>query len=259
MNQPIGVTRTNTTPNSLHEIKVKTRYTKAIDTTGWLRVRLEPSGADAYLCEYVKVAIASEGERIHFVILEGEYKGKKASLSAVNAPKCILATRRGAGAKIVAKTIGRKMMVSKPRNDPAPRNQLTATLEFAGKRALITLDSDIEFVESNKASPFHGQKLQSKPLPKGTYRIMAPQYPKHPKYTGFYVTNEGGNPDLKYHTVWFPIEYAKTYNSNFVHVGNLSEGCVTMYDLTMWNTLYEYLISNRADNEGKYVGTVTIE
>lgn len=70
---------------------------------------------------------------------------------------------------------------------------------------------------------------------------------------------KGTYPDLKYHTVWFPIEYAATLNSNFVHVGNLSEGCVTMYELPMWNALYSYLIKNRLDKEGLYVGTVTIE
>lgn len=259
MSQPIAATRTNSTPNSLHEIKVKTRFTKAVDTTGWLRVKLEPSGADAYLCEYLKVAIASEGDRTHFLILEGEYKNKKASLSSVNAAKCLVTARRGAGAKIVARIIGRKMMVSKPRKDGVARNQLTANLEFNGHRALITLDSDVDFIERNPTSPDRNKLIHSKPLPKGTYKIMAPQFPKEDKYTRFYVTNPGGNPDLKYHTVWFPIEYAPTGNSNFVHVGNLSEGCVTMYDLTMWNPLYEYLISNRSDNEGRYVGTVTIE
>lgn len=32
-----------------------------------------------------------------------------------------------------------------------------------------------------------------------------------------------------------------------------------MYELEKWNALYAYLISNRLDAEGKYVGTVTIE
>lgn len=77
--------------------------------------------------------------------------------------------------------------------------------------------------------------------------------------TAFCASDPGGNPVLKYHTAWFPIEYAPTKNSSFVHVGNMSEGCVTMYDLTMWYPLYRYLISNRSDKEGRYVCTVTIE
>ena len=79
------------------------------------------------------------------------------------------------------------------------------------------------------------------------------------KKTFQYVVNPGGYPDLKHHTVWFPIEYDGNENSSFVHVGNVSEGCVTMYELKMWNPLYEYLISNRLDKDGKYVGTITIE
>jgi hypothetical protein len=108
-------------------------------------------------------------------------------------------------------------------------------------------------------SPYRGQERQSKPLPKGTYKILAPQSPKLLGFTDNYRTGSGGYPELKFHTVWFPIEYAPTHNSNFVHVRNLSEGCATMYELPMWNPLYLYLIKNRSDQEGKYVGTVTIK
>lgn len=73
------------------------------------------------------------------------------------------------------------------------------------------------------------------------------------------MSRPGGYPGLKYHTVWFPVDYAGNYNSSFVHVGNISEGCVTTYQLEMWNPLYRYLISNRSDPEGMYVGTITIE
>lgn len=62
-----------------HPIDVKIRYTKSSDTTGWLRVKLEPSGESGYLCEFVKVAISEEGARTHFLILEGTNKGLKAS------------------------------------------------------------------------------------------------------------------------------------------------------------------------------------
>jgi len=258
MSQPIAINSTNTSPGSIQPIKVKIRYTMSIDSTGWLRVKLEPSGESGYVCEFVKVTIAEEGERTLFLILEGTNKGRVASLSKDNAAKCLVTATRESGAKLVAKTIGRKVLVSKPRGGES-NNQLIAMLSFDGKRATISLDSDIDFRESNRASPNFGKISHSKPLPKGVYRILAPQNPKSDKYTGFYVTAPGGHPDLKYHTVWFPIEYAPTLNSNFVHVGNLSEGCVTIYELSMWNALYAYLIKNRLDQEGKYVGTVTIE
>lgn len=256
MNQP-AVTRTNTKPGSPAPIDAKSRYTKSIDGSGWLRVQSEPSGDWAYLCDFVKVAISKEGARTQFLILEGPYKGRNASLSKANAALCLVSVMRGPGAKLVAKTGAREVTVSEPRGGEK-FNQLFATLSFDGKTARISLDSDVDFKESNLASPNFGKKLHSKPLPKGTYRILAPDYAKDARFTAFYVTAPGGCPELKYHTVWFPIEYAPTLNSNFVHVGNLSEGCVTMYELPMWNALYAYLIMNRLDKDGKYVGTVTI-
>lgn len=258
MSPPLAATRTNTTPNSVVTVPVKTRYTKAIDSTGWLHVKLEPSGVAGYLPEYVKVQISKVADRTYFLIREGRYKGKLASLKNENAAKCLVDVKRGAGAKLVAKMgPGYQKLYSKPKNET--NKQLISTLAFDGKSATITLDSDVRFKETNTASPYWDQWLQSKPLPKGFYKILAPESAKDARFTGFYRTGAGGNPDLKYDTVWFAIEYAKTFNSNFVHVGNLSEGCVTMYELGKWNALYAYLISNRLDAEGKYVGSITIE
>lgn len=255
MNQVIARARTNTTANSVHPAVVTTKYTKSPDMSGWLKIQLEPGGF-AFLPEFVKVSVVKEDKRTHFVILEGQYKGKTASLKSENAATCLVSGSRGAGAKLVAKTIGRQRLFSKPRNDT--QNQLVATLFYNGRSAMITLDSDVKFRESAPGPDF-GKIKQSRPLPKGTYRILTPESAHGAEMTSFYVTYPGGNPDLKYHTVWFPIEYATTGNSNFVHVGNLSEGCVTIYDLTKWNDVYRYLISNRSDKEGKYVGAVTIE
>ena len=223
-----------------------------------LTVKIEPSGTAAYLPEFVKVVISKETDRTFFLIREGRYKGQTASLSKENAPKCLVDVKRGAGAKLIAKMgAGYQVLYSKPKGET--NKQLISTLTFNGMSATITLDSDVDYREDNVASPFFGQMRHSKPLPKGQYRIMAPESAKAKKFTFFYRDHPGGNPDLKYDTVWFPIEYAATSNSNFVHVGNLSEGCVTMYELGKWNALYLYLISNRLDAEGKYVGTISIE
>ncbi len=256
MSPPIA--ETNTTANSVATVAVKTRYTKAIDSTGWLHVKLEPSGVAGFLPEFVKVQISKETDRTFFLIREGRYKGQMASLKKENAAKCLVDVKRGTGAKLVA-TMGKtyQTLYSKPKRDT--NKQLISTLAFDGKTATVSLDSDVPFRETNKASPHFNQILQSKPLPKGVYKILAPESAKDSLMTGFYRTGDGGNPDLKYDTVWFAIEYAKTYNSNFVHVGNLSEGCVTVYELGKWNALYHYLISNRLDAEGKYVGSITIK
>ena len=259
---------TNTSTGSVHNATIETRYTKSIDESGWLMILLDGEGKVS-VPEFVKVVLmmkrGKDGEptkenetRSFFIVQEGRYKGKTASVSLVNATQCLLKTTRGKGAHITAKIIGRKLEKSVPRNGEE-LNQLWATLFFDGKKARITLDSDVPYIENNPASPYYGQTLRSKPLPKGTYKIRTPEAPLPKQNTEFYVTSPGGYPELKYHTVWFLIENAATYNSNFVHVGNLSEGCVTMYQLEMWNVLYKYLISNRIDMEEKYVGTVTIE
>ena len=257
MSPPIAATRTNATPGSLVTIPVKIRYTKSLDTTGWLRVKLD-SGATGFLPEFVRVAVTKETDRTFFLIKEGRYKGQIASLSKDNAPMCLVDVKRGTGATLVAKTGPKyETLYSKPKGET--NKQLISTLLFNGISATITLDSDVKYPESNRASPLAGQILQSKPLPPGFYKILVPESAKGADMTAFYRTRPGGNPDLKYDTVWFAIEYAKTYNSNFVHVGNLSEGCVTMYELGKWNALYEYLISNRIEPEGKYVGSITIK
>jgi hypothetical protein len=64
---------------------------------------------------------------------------------------------------------------------------------------------------------------------------------------------------LKDDTVWFSVKYAASYNSCFLHMGNLTEGYVPVWQLEKWNALYEYLIRNRLDSKGVYVGTLTIQ
>lgn len=259
MTTALGSTTTNTREQSRTTIAVKTLFTKAIDESGWLLVKLEPSGQRVALCEFTKVATTKEDSRVHFLILEGRYKGKAASLSKENKARCLVDVKRGSGAKLTAKIIGRKKEISVPKGSNREYNQLFATLSFDGKTARITLDSDVYFRETNPLSPYDGQIRHSEPLPKGTYKIKVPEAAKSEDYTSFYATNPGGFPGLKYHTVWFPVDYAGNHYSSFVHVGNISEGCVTTYQLEMWNALYLYLISNRSDPEGTYVGTVTIE
>ncbi|MDO8988594.1 MAG: hypothetical protein Q7U91_03080 [Sideroxyarcus sp.] len=257
----------NTRTGSVHNATIETRYTKSIDESGWLMILLDGK-SKVSVPEFVKVVLMKKrgknGEptkenetRTYFIVQEGRYKGETASLSKENSEKCLIKTTRGKGANITAKIIGRSWEFSQPKKEKY--NQLWATLSFDGKQARITLDSDVPFIETNTNSPYRDQILHSKPLPKGTYKIRAPEAAGREDFTNFYVTGPGGYSGLKYHTVWFLIENATTHNSNFVHVGNVSEGCVTMYQLEMWNVLYRYLISNRMDKEGKYVGTVTIE
>lgn len=250
---------TNNRTGSLQTATFETKYTKSIDNSGWLRVRLEPNGGDGYPCEYTKVIIQKkEKGRTYFLIKEGRYAGQSASLSDANVPKCLVSFTRGSGATLTVIKQGRRRERSNIRNEEL--NQLFATLNFNGQTARITIDSDVKgYTETNRNSPDYGQKKDSKPLPDGTYKIMAPFTAGNKNFTSFYRTSPNGYAGLQYDTVWFPIEYAATHNSNFVHVGHLSEGCITCYEIQKWNDLYQYLITNRSDKDGKYIGTLIIK
>ena len=60
---------------------------------------------------------------------------------------------------------------------------------------------------------------------------------------------------LKSDQVWFSIEYGN--NSRFIHLGHLSEGCVTIMALDKWNAIYDELIKHRV-NGGEYIGQLHI-
>lgn len=242
MTTPTGVT--NQTPDSHQDSLHKTLYTKSIDQSGWLAIKLK--NGIVTVPEFVKVATTKiQDNRIYFVVLEGRYKGEIASLKLENKEKCLVSSPRGTGAKLIATIQGRKRLHSEKRKDE--HNQLIAKLVFDGKKAMITLDSDIDYIDTHNGNV----RKHSTPLPKGTYKIRVPEAAGKQEFTSFY--------GVDYHTVWFLIEYEATNYSNFVHVGHLSEGCVTVYQLEMWESVYKYLISNRLDKEGKYVGTITIE
>ena len=98
MSQVIARARTNITSGSLHPVVVSTKFTKAPDTSGWLKVQLEPSGQKVFLPEFVKASVTKEDSRTQFIILEGEHKGKTASLKKENAVNCLVSASRGNGA-----------------------------------------------------------------------------------------------------------------------------------------------------------------
>lgn len=90
------------------------------------------------------------------------------------------------------------------------------------------------------------------PLPAGEYRILVPDAPHDGRYTSFYREVD---PSLKCDRVWFPVEYGN--NDRYVHVGNVSHGCVTVLDLATWATIHEALVSHRAP-DGRSVGTLIV-
>ncbi|SHN70215.1 hypothetical protein SAMN02745728_02014 [Desulfovibrio litoralis DSM 11393] len=59
----------------------------------------------------------------------------------------------------------------------------------------------------------------------GTYDLWAPDYPHSSSYTTFYRKNPKGHFDL----VWFRIN-----ESRYLHIGHVSDGCVTVMDIEEW-------------------------
>lgn len=92
----------------------------------------------------------------------------------------------------------------------------------------------------------------------GTHSILTPDYSHKLISTEGYAA---ATPGMVGNDVWFPIGInASLQNSSrYVHVGNLSEGCVTVYQLERWSALYTYLISHRVPGSaGKRVGSLVV-
>jgi hypothetical protein len=117
-------------------------------------------------------------------------------------------------------------------------DQQMATLEVAGIRVAVTMNS----VWGGAFTP----------IPAGQYAVLVPDAPHDQAMTRFYRRVA---PGLRYDQVWFPIRYGD--NSRFVHVGNLSEGCVTVLDLERWPDIHEALISHRS-NGGTSVAQLAV-
>ncbi len=119
--------------------------------------------------------------------------------------------------------------------------QQTASLSINGLVAAVTLNTTLK-------EPYN----KFTPLPPGLYRILVPEYPHDKDMTNFYRKIQS---DLRNDQVWFPIEYGD--NSRFIHVGNISEGCVTVMSLDKWNAIYQALVQHRVPRS-KYIGQIRI-
>jgi hypothetical protein len=78
------------------------------------------------------------------------------------------------------------------------------------------------------------------PLPAGSYKVLY----------------RNTAPQLWFDQVWFPIDYGD--RSRYVHVGNVSDGCVTVLALNRWADVHEALISHRGP-DGTSVATLSVK
>ncbi|WP_241492113.1 hypothetical protein [Pseudomonas sp. TTU2014-080ASC] len=88
---------------------------------------------------------------------------------------------------------------------------------------------------------------------------MAPDYSHANIPTSGYRAAHPGQ--IRCTDVWFPIalQGTTTNSSRYIHIGHLSEGCVTFYELLKWNAIYDYLINKRErGNNGKFIGDLIV-
>ncbi len=239
-----GSAATNTTPGSYQRVQADViRYVNKVDTdSGWLLAGSDdlPRSQWKSLFKYCKVMlIGSKSGRTYFKVLEGESKGKILYLSDANANEYL--------GKIAPKQQPIELIVTYGRFDP--RWLSKSRNEHLQQQLANGVVGGIRFEVAMNTSwngSFH-------PIPPGTYSILFPDYPHSKGYTNQYKVEY---PGLSHHQVWFPIAYGN--NSRYVHVGNVSEGCITVLSLRSWPSIHEMLVSHRSA-DGNSVGKLIVK
>ena len=234
--------------NTNNHDEPKYLYVNKIGDDGWLRTQFGDHPINyIYLCKYTRLqALPSnnrrptENRRSYFKVMDGPQYGKIVSLNEINAGIYIGSYAPTSSPTNVVVTYGKyvKDWVSEARGGETI-NQQMATLNVGNITAQVTMNS-------NWNSEYY-------PLPQGEYKILIPDTPHDAGMTRFYRNSE---PSLKYDQVWFPVQY--TDNSRYVHIGNVSDGCVTVIDLAQWSAIHEALISHRV-NDRLSVGKLIVK
>lgn len=220
------------------------KYTRRAEDSGWLSVKLTTTGQLTALCEYTAVeTLREEGGRTYFTILDGYINvGDEASLKTPNAAKYLANVGPTGAATLDIVYVG--VPTDEVSKYKGKLKQQWADLTFNGTTARVTLNS------------VWGTGFT--PLAAGSHAIMAPDYSHAAISTAGYVAD---TPGMIGNDVWFPIGLGgiMTNSSRYVHVGHLSDGCVTCYELGKWTALYTYLISRRvAGSSGRRIGTINV-
>lgn len=216
-------------------------YVNKVGSDGWLLVSLYGSDRKQSLSKYTKLKRLEEKDgKTWFRVMDGPRQNEKCGLSNRNVDEYLgrkAPVQKSLNLKVI---YGKreKEWVSAARNGEKLDQQWATLLTESGLELNVTMNT------------VWGTKYF--PLPAGEYDILLPDTPHKGEYTGFY---RNVAPGLKFDQVWFPIRYGD--NSRYIHVGNLSEGCVTVADLERWSVLHEELISHRAP-DGKTVAKMKV-
>jgi hypothetical protein len=207
----------------------KVLFVSKVADDGWVQARAADSATLVPLAKYTKVVLTeSRSGRSYFKVMDGSARGRTLSMSDANAANYLNSKSPQSTPADVVVTYGKYVegWVSAARGGQALDQQF-ATLEVGGITAQVTMNS----VWDGRYTP----------LAAGQYTVLLPDAPHQQGMTRFYRRAE---PSLKYDQVWFPIKHGD--NSRYIHVGNVSEGCVTVLDLARWADIHEALISHRS-------------
>ncbi|MCO7569123.1 hypothetical protein NJH78_03970 [Pseudomonas chlororaphis] len=220
-----------------------TRYVNKIhNESGWLLVGMDnvPRENWPQLFKYCKVTlITAKDNKTYFNVLEGAHKGKVAFLSETNAKEHL--------GKIAPKQKPIELVMNYERLDQNWKS-ITRNEHFPQQIANGNINN-LNF-KATMNTVWNGIYF---PIPAGTYKILLPDFPHSINYTQQYKKEF---PNLSHHQVWFPIDHGD--RNRYVHVGNVSEGCITVISLDKWSEIQEMLISHRS-SDGKSVGNLIVK
>jgi hypothetical protein len=220
------------------------KYTRRAEPSGWLIVRNAKTNARVALPEYTQVELQREDAgRTYFKIIDGYISvGQEVWLSSKNAAIFLSSIGPSGAATISVEYEGEP--TEERSSFKGVLRQQWAKLRFDGQLARVTLNS-----VWNKGYT---------PIPVGTHTILSPDNSHANIPTTGYVN---AAPGMVGNDTWFPIGLngSMQNSSRYVHVGHLSEGCITVYELEKWSALYTYLISHRVPGSaGKRIGQIIV-
>lgn len=195
-------------------------YIEPISADGWLRIKLT-NGLIHPMPEYLRVNVINSANREEFEILEGRWKGKKASVK-----------KKGFS---IGDWDGSYFEEAVHTGKGCPhRNSVDMIFHRKSEQLDIPGIGKIKAITDT-----------SNPVPLGTFDI---EIPYEPHGLGIsYIS------DAKYAKTWFRIGHS---GDRFLHPGRVSAGCITVTETKKWDSIYKKLIVARKDL--KSIGTVKV-
>jgi hypothetical protein len=216
------------------------RYVNEIASDGWLQAKDEVTHGLVPLAKYTGVRVANgQGDRTTFKVIDGPQAGKTLSVTTGNANRYLGIRAPQRSPAEIEVTYGKYVAQWHSVARGQDLDQQMATLKIGAISVQVTMNT-------NWGGAFY-------PLPAGVYDVLVPDAPHNANMTHYYRNTYK---ELVYDQVWFPVKYND--NSRFVHIGNVSDGCVTVLDMNQWPAIHEAIISHRS-RDGLSVARLTVK